>query len=169
MASTTTSLTLRSLSSPSLLNANTTPPAKQTPMALPGRRQLISLVTATTVVKALEMPSKAADIGLFGLRKKLKKVEEEAEELVKEGFEAADKGIVAAEKGIVAAEKGIEAAEKGLVNAEKGIEAAEEKIESTVSFGGLAQAGAVAGAELVGVLVAGAVVNGILGPEAQKS
>ncbi|PHT91541.1 hypothetical protein T459_06654 [Capsicum annuum] len=125
-------------------------------MALPGRRQLISLVTATTVVKALEMPSKAADIGLFGLRKKLKKVEEEAEELVKEGFEAADKGIVAAEKGIVAAEKGIEAAEKGL-------------IESTVSFGGLAQAGAVAGAELVGVLVAGAVVNGILGPEAQKS
>ncbi|KAM3363589.1 hypothetical protein P3S68_018443 [Capsicum galapagoense] len=162
MASTTTSLTLRSLSPPSLLNANTTPPAKQTPMALPGRRQLISLVTATTVVKALEMPSKAADIGLFGLRKKLKKVEEEAEELVKEGFEAADKGIVAAEKGI-------EAAEKGLVNAEKGIEAAEEKIDSTVSFGGLAQAGAVAGAELVGVLVAGAVVNGILGPEAQKS
>lgn len=131
-------------------------------MALPGRRQLISLVTATTVLKALEMPSKAEDIGLFGLRKKLKKVEEEAEELVKEGFDAADKGIVAAEQGI-------EAAEKGLVTAEKGIEAAEEKIESTVSFGGLAQAGAVAGAEFVGVLVAGAVVNGILGPEAQKS
>ncbi|WMV17219.1 hypothetical protein MTR67_010604 [Solanum verrucosum] len=155
MASTTTSLTVRTFPSRCVLNANTNPPTKQAAAALPGRRQLISLVTATTVLKALDMPSKAADIGLFGLRKKLKKVEEEAEELVKEGFEAADKGIAAAEKG--------------LVTAEKGIEAAEEKIESTVSFGGLAQAGAVAGAEFVGVLVAGAVVNGILGPEPQKS
>ncbi|MCE3052515.1 hypothetical protein HAX54_052802 [Datura stramonium] len=155
MASTAASLTVRTFPPRCVLNANTTPPTKQAAVALPGRRQLISLVTATTVLKALEMPSKAEDIGLFGLRKKLKKVEEEAEELVKEGFEAADKGI--------------EAAEKGLVTAEKGIEAAEEKIESTVSFGGLAQAGAVAGAELVGVLVAGAVVNGILGPEAQNS
>lgn len=155
MASTTTSLTIRTFPPRCVLNANTNPPTKQAAMALPGRRQLISLLTATTVLKALEMPSKAEDIGLFGLRKKLKKVEEEAEELVKEGFEAADKGIVAAEKG--------------LVTAEKGVEAAEEKIESTVSFGGLAQAGAVAGAEFVGVLVAGAVVNGILGPEAQKS
>uniref|UniRef100_A0A0V0GZU0 Putative synechocystis YCF37-like n=1 Tax=Solanum chacoense TaxID=4108 RepID=A0A0V0GZU0_SOLCH len=163
MASTTTSLTVRIFPSRCVLNANTNPPTKQAAAAaLPGRRQLISLVTATTVLKVLDMPSKAADIGLFGLRKKLKKVEEEAEELVKEGFEAADKGIAAAEKGI-------EAAEKGLVTAEKGIEAAEEKIESTVSFGGLAQAGAVAGAEFVGVLVAGAVVNGILGPEPQKS
>ncbi|MCI71303.1 synechocystis YCF37, partial [Trifolium medium] len=33
----------------------------------------------------------------------------------------------------------------------------------------LAQAGVVAGAEVFGVLVATAVVNGILGPEAQKS
>ncbi|XP_004232074.1 uncharacterized protein [Solanum lycopersicum] len=162
MSSTTTSLTVRTYPPRCVLNANTNPPTKQAAVALRGRRQLISLVTATTVVKALEMPSKAADIGLFGLRKKLKKVEDEAEELVKEGFEAADKGIAAAEKGI-------EAAEKGLLTAEKGIEAAEEKIESTVSFGGLAQAGAVAGAEFVGVLIAGAVVNGILGPEPQKS
>ncbi|KAK4367694.1 hypothetical protein RND71_011486 [Anisodus tanguticus] len=159
MASMTSSLTVRTSPLCCMLNANTAPPTKQSAMALPRRRQLISLVTATTVLKALEMPSKAEDIGLFGLRKKLKKAEEEAEELVKEGFEAADKGIVAAEKGI-------EAAEKGLVTVEK---AAEEKIESTVSFGGLAQAGAVVGAELVGVLVAGAVVNGILGPEAQKT
>ena len=36
-------------------------------------------------------------------------------------------------------------------------------------LGGLAQAGAVAGAEVFGILVATAVVNGILGPEAQKS
>ncbi|KAM3250734.1 hypothetical protein P3S67_023156 [Capsicum chacoense] len=150
MASTTTSLTLRTLSPRCLLNANTNPPTKKTSMALPGRRQLISLVAATTILKALEMPSKAEDIGLFGLRKKLKKVEEEAEELVKEGFEAADKGIVAAKKGIVAVKKGIEVAEKGLVNVEKGIEAAVEKIESTVSFGGLAQDGVVTEGELVG-------------------
>ncbi|KAL3346543.1 hypothetical protein AABB24_025138 [Solanum stoloniferum] len=155
MASTSTSLIVRTFPPRYVLNANINPPTKQAAVALPGRRQLISLVTATTVLKALDMPSKAADIGLFGLRKKLKKVEEEAEELVKEGFEAA--------------EKEIEEAEKGLVTAEKGIEAAEEKIESTVSFGGLAQAGAVAGAEFVGVLVAGAVVNGILGPVPQKS
>ncbi|XP_009789523.1 uncharacterized protein LOC107806279 [Nicotiana tabacum] len=161
MAFTTSSISVRTFPIRCVLDANTTP-TKQAPVVLPGRRQLISLLTATTALKALEMPSKAEDIGLFGLRKKLKKVEEEAEVLVKEGFEAADKGIVAAEKGI-------EAAEKGLVTAEKGIEAAEEKIESSVSFGGLAQAGAVAGAELVGVLVASTVVNGILGPEAQKS
>lgn len=150
MAFTTSSSTVRTFPIRCVLDANTTP-IKQAPVALPGRRQLISLLTATTALKALEMPSNAEDIGLFGLRKKLKKAEEEAEVLVKEGFEAADKGI--------------EAAEKGLVTAEKGIEAAEEKIESSV---GLAQAGAVAGAELVGVLVASTVVNGILGPEAQK-
>lgn len=97
----------------------------------------------------------AQDIPLFGLRKKLEKVEEEAEVVIKEGIESA--------------EKGIEKVERGLETAEKGIETAEREIESAVSFGGLAQAGAVAGAEVVGVLVATSVVNGILGPEAQKS
>ena len=82
--------------------------------------------------------------------------------IVKEGFEAAEKGIEAAEKGIVSVEKGI-------VTAEKGIQTAEREIESEVSFGGLAQAGAVAAAEVVAILVATSIVNGILGPEAQKS
>ncbi|KAH1163723.1 hypothetical protein GYH30_001985 [Glycine max] len=125
--------------------------------ALPsaGRRQLLFFLTATTALTAREAASVAQDIPLFGIRKSLKKVEEEAEEIVREGFEAADKGLVAAEKGLVAAEKGIEEAER--------------EIEETVSFGGLAQAGAVAGAEVFGILVATAVVNGILGPEAQKS
>ncbi|CAI9110054.1 OLC1v1010016C1 [Oldenlandia corymbosa var. corymbosa] len=135
---------------------------KLSPAVIPGRRQLLLLTTATTAFKAVELPSRADDIGLFGLRKKLKKAEEQAEELVKESFEAADKGIEAAGKGI-------EAAEKGLETAEKGLEAAEKEIEETVSFGALAQAGAVAGAEFVGVLVATSIVNGILGPEAQKS
>ncbi|KAG5061146.1 hypothetical protein JHK87_002175 [Glycine soja] len=132
--------------------------------ALPsaGRRQLLFFLTATTALTAREAASVAQDIPLFGIRKSLKKVEEEAEEIVREGFEAADKGLVAAEKGL-------ETAEKGLVAAEKGIEEAEREIQETVSFGGLAQAGAVAGAEVFGILVATAVVNGILGPEAQKS
>ncbi|KAK2986486.1 hypothetical protein RJ640_012166 [Escallonia rubra] len=112
------------------------------------RRQWLFLLTATTVLKAAELPSRAQDIPLFGLRKKLKKAEEEAEEIVKEGFDSAEKGIEAAEKGI---------------------EKAEEEIETAVSFGGLAQAGVVAGAEVVGILVATSVVNGILGPEAQNS
>ncbi|KAF8405136.1 hypothetical protein HHK36_010034 [Tetracentron sinense] len=122
---------------------------------LPGRRQLLFLLTASTAVTARDLAAKAEDIPLFGLRKKLKKVEEEAEEILKEGIETAEKGIVTAEKGIVTVEKEIETAER--------------EIETAVSFGGLAQAGVVVGAEFVGVLVATSVVNGILGPEAQKS
>ncbi|KAG5543787.1 hypothetical protein RHGRI_016519 [Rhododendron griersonianum] len=114
---------------------------------LPGRRQWLLLLTAaTTTLKAAELPSMAQDIPLFGLRKKLKKVEEEAEEVIKEGIESA--------------EKGIEIAEKGIETAEKGIETAEREIESAVSFGGLAQAVAVAAAEVVGVVAATSVVNG---------
>lgn len=96
------------------------------------------------------------DIPLFGLRKKLRKAEEEAEVILREG-----------EKAL---EKGIETAEKGIVTAEKEIVTAEQEIETVASFGigvagDLAQAGAVVGAELVGVLLASSVVNGILGPE----
>ncbi|XP_076934181.1 uncharacterized protein LOC143600350 [Bidens hawaiensis] len=111
------------------------------------RRQLLFLLTATTAVTVTHTPSMAADIGLFGLRKKLKTAEEEAELIVKEGFESAEKGIEAAEKGI---------------------EAAEKEITTEVEFGfggGLAQAGVVVGAEAVGVLIASSIVNGILGPE----
>jgi hypothetical protein len=115
----------------------------------------VFLLTASTALAAKEYPSIAEDIPLFGLRKKLRKAEEEAEEIVKEGFNAA--------------EKGIETVEKGIVTAEKGVERAEKEIETAVSFGGLAQAGVVAGAEVLGILVATSIVNGILGPESQKS
>ncbi|KAL8471985.1 hypothetical protein ACS0TY_029282 [Phlomoides rotata] len=128
---------------------------KHAPVALPTRRQCLLLLTATTALKASEMPSRAQDIPLFGLRRSLRKAEKEAEEIVKEGFEAAEKGIEAAEKGIDVAEKGVEAAEK--------------EVETVLSFGGVAQAGVVAGAEAVGILIGTAIVNGILGPEAQKS
>ncbi|CAI9758768.1 unnamed protein product [Fraxinus pennsylvanica] len=131
-------------------------------VALPSRRNCLLLLTATTALNALQKPSNAVDIPLFGLRQGLQKAEKEVKELVKEGFETADKGIVAAEKGIEAAEKGVEAAEKG-------IEVAEKEITTAASFGGLAQAGAVAGAEAVGILIATGIVNGIIGPEAKKS
>ena len=130
------------------------PPPRSTTF-LSGRRQLLFLLTASPALTARGPPSLAEDIPFFGLRKKLKKAEEEAEVIVKEGFEAA--------------EKGIEVAEKGIVTAEKGIQTAEREIEREVSFGGLAQAGAVAGVEFVAILVATSIVNGILGPEAQKS
>ena len=70
-------------------------------------------------------------------------MEEEAEEVIKEG---------------------IESAEKGILTAENEIEMANREIEVAGSFGELAHAVAVAGAEVIGVLV-----NGILGPEGQKS
>ncbi|KAM1702034.1 hypothetical protein FF1_027209 [Malus domestica] len=114
-------------------------------LALSGRRQLALSLTWTAAIAAVgAKEAKAEDIGLFGLRRKVKEVEKEAEVIVKEG---------------------IEAAEKGLESAELGIETAEEGVEAALSFGGLAQAGAVAGAEVVGVLVATSVVSGILGPE----
>ncbi|CAH9139130.1 unnamed protein product [Cuscuta epithymum] len=115
--------------------------SRASPAALTGRRQWLLLLTATTSLKGTELPSRAEKIGLFGVRKRIEKLEEEAELLVEEGFETAEKGIQAAEK----------------------------EIEAAVSFGALAQAGVVAGAELIGILIATSVVNGILGPEAKKS
>ncbi|KAG7993831.1 hypothetical protein I3843_01G025900 [Carya illinoinensis] len=137
-------------------------PTRRTTTVPSGRRQLLSLLAASSALTAIERPSNAVDIPLFGLRKKLKNAEEEAEEIVKEGFEAAEKGIETVEKGMLTAEKGIETAEEGIEKAEKGI-------ETVLGFGGLAQAGVVAGAEVVGIVIATSIVNAILGPEAQKS
>ncbi|XP_022971729.1 uncharacterized protein LOC111470397 [Cucurbita maxima] len=142
--------------------ASVKPPPESLSAARTRRQTLLILTaTATAAVVGRENPSMAENIPLFGLRKKLKKVEEEAEEIVREGFEAAEKGLETAERGIVTAEKGI-------ITAERGIETAEKEIESAVNFGALSQAGAVAGAEVVGVLVATSIVNGILGPEGQS-
>ncbi|KAL0535928.1 hypothetical protein IC582_024858 [Cucumis melo] len=138
------------------------PPSESLSASRTRRQTLLFLTaTATAAVVGRENPSMAEDIPLFGLRKKLKKVEEEAEEIVREGFEAAEKGLETAERGIVTAEKGI-------IAAEREIETAEKEIETAVSFGALSQAGAVAGAEVVGVLIATSIVNGILGPEGQS-
>ncbi|GJX40150.1 hypothetical protein Tco_0255140 [Tanacetum coccineum] len=92
--------------------------------------------------------SYAANIGLFGLKKKIEKLEEEAVEIMKEGLESSEKGVEAIERG-------------------------EKEIQSEVSFelgsgGGLMQAGVVAGVVVVGGLVATSVVNRILGPGKTK-
>ncbi|GKD34293.1 hypothetical protein Tco_1249802 [Tanacetum coccineum] len=148
MSSTLTNLLQNPISNrPSAPTTTTLPCTKPSSVHIttPNRRQLLFLMTTGTALTAMQGPSYAADIGLFGLRKKIEKVEEEAVEIVKEGFESAEKGVEAIERG-------------------------EKEIESEVSFelgsgGGLVQAGVVAGAELVAVLVATSVVNGILGPE----
>ncbi|KAJ6378681.1 hypothetical protein OIU78_028828 [Salix suchowensis] len=167
MASVLSPLPLRSLSlhrmrnaHPTICKANISP--KPAPISFPNRRHLLFMLTSAPALALREPSSLAQDIPLFGLRKKLKKAEEEAEELVKEGFETAEKGLETAGKGIVTVERGIETAEKEIVTVEK-------EVVEAVSFGGLAQAGAVAGAEVVGVLVATTIVNGILGPEGSKS
>ncbi|MCL7031515.1 hypothetical protein MKW94_026531 [Papaver nudicaule] len=137
----------------------------QVSAVLSGRRQSLILFTASTVLTAIELSSagsaKAKDIGLFGIRKKLEKVEEKAEAILKEGAENAEAIL----------KEGAENAEKGLEAAERGVENAGKELESATSFslgggvGGLIQAGVVVGAEAVGVLVATSIVSGILGPE----
>lgn len=67
--------------------------------------------------------------------------------------------------------EGEEVVEKEIQAAEKGIEAVEEKIATgglVFGVGDLVQAGVVAGAEAVGVLVGVSVVNGILRPEGKN-
>ncbi|PKU67142.1 uncharacterized protein LOC110097371 [Dendrobium catenatum] len=112
---------------------------------IPTRRLVLS---SPAIFLMLSSTAKAEDIPLFGLRKKLKNLEEDAVEVVKEGEKVVEEGIAAAEKEVVAAEEEIVAAAAGV-----GV------------FGDLAQAGVVAGAEVVGVLIGLSVVNGILEPE----
>ncbi|XP_042423168.1 uncharacterized protein LOC122010744 [Zingiber officinale] len=136
---------------------NSSPPPEPR-QALGSRRQCLLLLALSSA--ALSSPARSEDIPLFGIKKRIKKIEEEAEEIVQEGEKAVEKGIVAAEKGIVAAEQGIVAAEKEIQAAEGIVASA-----SLSLAGDLLQAGAVAGAEAVGVLVSVSIVNGILAPE----
>ncbi|KAG6480742.1 uncharacterized protein LOC122015655 [Zingiber officinale] len=119
---------------------------------LGSRRQCLLFLALSSA--ALPFPARSADIPLFGIRNRIKKIEEEAEQIVEKGEKALQKGIESAEKGIVAAEKEIQAAEEGIV-ASSSLGVADN----------LLQAGAVAGAEALGVLVAVSVVNGILAAE----
>ncbi|KAG9446829.1 hypothetical protein H6P81_012957 [Aristolochia fimbriata] len=117
-------------------------PPRVRPDAIRGRRQCLLLLTASTAVSATTIaPALAENIPLFGIRQKLRKAEKETEEILRKGEQVAEEGLEAAEKGIETAKQGIETAEKEIV-------AAEEVVESSLSFGGLAQAGVVLGAEL---------------------
>ncbi|KAH7691619.1 hypothetical protein IHE45_01G010800 [Dioscorea alata] len=128
--------------------ASSPPPS---PPSLSRRRSLLLLAAPFL---AAPVPALAQDIPLFGLRKRLQVIEKDAEEIVKEGEKIVEEGIEAAGKEIEVVEKEIDTAKAGV---ELGIE---------LGLGGdLAQVGAVAAAEVVGVLAAVSVVNGILGPE----
>ncbi|ERN15923.1 hypothetical protein AMTRI_Chr07g76390 [Amborella trichopoda] len=111
------------------------------------RRQALWVATTLTTAKFGEAAGLAEDIPLFGIRR-LKKVEEEAEELVKEGEKLVEEGLEVVKEDV----------EKGFGGGSGAINVAAD----------LGQALGVAGAEVVGLVVASSVVNGILGPEAQK-
>ncbi|XP_072995938.1 uncharacterized protein [Typha latifolia] len=150
MATSSTSLLLLHLHPSPLVRHPTVrclavPSSSSPPPLLRRRQSLLLLLSLPAPLLAGGAPASAADIPLFGIRKKLAKIEEAAEEAVKEGEKAVEEGIAVAEKEIAAG--GVEFAVAG----------------------DLVQAGAVAGAEAVGVLVGLSVVNGILGPEGQKS
>ncbi|KMZ62717.1 hypothetical protein ZOSMA_44G01170 [Zostera marina] len=122
-------------------------PSRSTVALFPkwSRRESLSLLLLSSA--AVSLPARAENIPLFGFRKKLKNIEKEAEEIVKEGEQAVEKGIVKAEKTVV----------EGIMTTEEEIIAAEAKVQS-----GLIQAGAVAAAEALSVIVGVSVVNGIL-------
>ncbi|KAK9228194.1 hypothetical protein WN944_021143 [Citrus x changshan-huyou] len=107
------------------------------------RNLLFFSLTALPVLTARESASSAEDIPLFGLRRKLKQAEEEAVDIVRE-------------------------VEKKIETVEERIEASEKEVETTAGFGGLAQAGAVAGAELVGLLVATSVEKAVVNVESNS-
>lgn len=137
--------------------------AARSPATSGGRRQSLLLLLSLAAPLATEVAvARAQDIPLFGLRKKLRKIEEGAEEIVREGEKAVE-GIV--REGEKAVEEGIEAAEKQI-----GAAAVGEATGLELGLGAdLAQAGAVAAAEAVAVLAAVSVVNGILGSEGRSS
>lgn len=118
------------------------------PKALHGRREWLLLLTASTASAGIAVPASAADIPLFGLRKKVETLEEAAVEIIKEGEKAVEKEIETAEKEVAAAET---------------------EVEKAIAASQVAQAGAVAVAEAAAVLIATSIVNAILGPEARKT
>ncbi|KAG8072900.1 hypothetical protein GUJ93_ZPchr0006g44269 [Zizania palustris] len=118
------------------------------------RRSAVLLLLSAAGAAPAASPANAAGIGLFGIRKKLERAEEAAAEAVREVEEAA---VEAAEVGGEAVKETVEAAEQEGLQLVAGAELAGD---------GLVQAGAVAGAEALGVVVGLSVVNGILRPEA---
>ncbi|KAF7081320.1 hypothetical protein CFC21_085274 [Triticum aestivum] len=112
---------------------------------------LLSAAGAGSSLAAVAPSANAAgSIGLFGIRKKLERAEEAAREVGEAAVEAVEAG------GEAVAEAGKEVAGEGMQLA----------AEAGLAGDALVQAGVVAGAEALGVLVGLSVVNGILKPEA---
>ncbi|KAL5207751.1 hypothetical protein ABZP36_032186 [Zizania latifolia] len=122
------------------------------------RRSAVLLLLSAAGAAPAASPASAAGIGLFGIRKKLERAEEAAAEAVREVEEAA---VEAAEVGGKAVKETVEAAEKEVTG-----EGLQLLAGTELAGDGLVQAGVVAGAEALGVVVGLSVVNGILRPEA---
>nr|ABR17221.1 unknown [Picea sitchensis] len=117
---------------------NRNPPSPPIP-SIP-RRQVIPLMGLSLLLN-LSGPAQAKDIPIFGIKKmKVEEAVEKAKELVKEGEQEVE----------IVAETVKETAENL------------EKIAALEGPGPVVQAGVVAGAEVIGVLVASSVVNGIV-------
>ncbi|KAG0474735.1 hypothetical protein HPP92_014421 [Vanilla planifolia] len=82
---------------------------RHTECALLSRRQALHIVVSSpAIVLARPGPAGAEDIPLFGIRKRLKKIEEEAVEVVNESEKVVEEGLAVAEKEVeAAAEEGL--------------------------------------------------------------
>jgi hypothetical protein len=107
------------------------------------RREVFSLATLSVLLLSADK-AQAKDIPLFGLRKQLEK---------------AEKAVAGAEKAVEKEVK--ELAKQGGAELES-VEEAIGGINAGAAISPILQAGGVAGAELVAVLVAATVVNGLV-------
>ncbi|GLJ52554.1 hypothetical protein SUGI_1118390 [Cryptomeria japonica] len=125
-------------------------PSVQPISSISRRHVAVVPLVGLSLLLNFSQPAHAKDIPFFGI-KKLKKVEEE---VVKEAQELVIEG------------------EKGAEKVAEEVKEIAQELESEASLferpGAAVQAGVVAGAELVGVLVASSVVNSIVGPEPSK-
>lgn len=111
------------------------------------RREVFSLATLSVLLLSAEK-AQARDIPLFGLRKQLEKAEK--------AVEGAEKAVEKEVKQL--AKQG----EKEFESVSASVKEAVSDIEAEAAVSPVLQAGGVAGAELVAVLLASTVVNGLI-------
>ncbi|KAG6549205.1 hypothetical protein Mapa_009191 [Marchantia paleacea] len=117
------------------------------------RREVFSFATLSLLLVASEK-AEAKDIPLFGIRKKLEQAEKAVEGEVKELEKEGSALLKAGEKEL----------SKDVKDVSKAVSSAVSELEAGPSSGlsPTLQAGGVVGAELVAVLVASSVVNGLI-------
>ncbi|CAM6099275.1 unnamed protein product [Calypogeia fissa] len=111
------------------------------------RREVFSLAALSVLLLSADK-AQAKDVPIFGFRKQLEKAEK--------AVEGAEKAVVKEVKEL--AKQG----EKELKTVSASVKGAVSDIEAGVAVSPVLQAGGVAGAELVAVLVASTVVNGLV-------